>query len=119
MAGGCHTGSVTRDESDVPEMERILSVESRLSAEAVDLVRDGLPEVWPGNCEAFFMPFAYADLPIGKVFDCCFLLSDPQTCEVVRVEIVAVTQQWATPLTRFRMAGRQLPCAHSLRRCPS
>ncbi|WP_218001757.1 hypothetical protein [Paraburkholderia acidipaludis] len=87
-----------RPESDVPLRERVLVVEGRASASALFYVRGAFPKELPANSEILFISFAYADIPIGQVFDIAFPTDIPQSVTKTHCEIVAVTQQYATPL---------------------
>jgi len=82
------------DESAVPVAQRVLTVEGRASAALLKLIRQGLPRIRSGEV-LFVMPFAYADLPLGKRFD--VWSPDGRTAVRVQAELVAVTQQFGKP----------------------
>lgn len=86
-----------RSENDTPIEERVLCLEGFVSAKAMAQVSAGLPATKPENAEAFFVQFAYADLPIGKEFQVAFLKSKPEAFVNCLSKITAVTQQFGKP----------------------
>ncbi|MBC6462070.1 hypothetical protein [Actinomadura sp. HBU206391] len=86
--------AVTRAEDDTPLTERILLVESRAGNVALERWGSGLPLPGP-NEEALFLSFNYADLPVGKRFDCCCPRDDETRVVWTTVTIIAGTQQMA------------------------
>ncbi len=84
-------------EDTVAIADCILLVEGRASPKAEQAVCAGLPRR-PGPKERVcFVSFAYADLPLPKVFDTVFLRSDPRRACQTTCCIEAVTQQFAKP----------------------
>ncbi|MEN2472447.1 hypothetical protein [Burkholderia sp. GS2Y] len=86
-----------RQESDVPLSERVLAVEGRASPTVLFQVQSAFPTERPANCEVLFISFAYADIPIGRVFNVAFPTGIPKSATKTRCAIVAVTQQYAKP----------------------
>ena len=87
---------MTRAENDTSLAERTLLVESRANQEALD--RWGSRASAPApNEEMLFLSLNYADLPVGKQFDCCYRRDDASNVAWITTTIVAVTQQWARP----------------------
>ncbi|MFI0977799.1 hypothetical protein ACH4SP_12410 [Streptomyces sp. NPDC021093] len=82
-----------RTEEDTPLTERVLLVESRASQEALTAFAQGFPQR-SANEEALFLSFNYADVPVGRQFDCCFRRADPSDAVRATVTVVAVTQQF-------------------------
>ncbi|MBN6058294.1 hypothetical protein JYK22_40610, partial [Nonomuraea sp. RK-328] len=92
---------VTKAEEDTPLTERTLLVESRANEVAFERWGSGLPV--PGaNEEVLFLSYNYADLPVGKQFDCCYPRYDEAKVVWSTVTIIAVTQQ-------FSLAWDQIP----------
>jgi hypothetical protein len=87
-----------QSENDTPVEERLLCLEGFVSAKAMAQVSAGLPSTKPEKAEAFFVQFAYADLPIGKEFQVAFLKSEPETFVNCLSKVAAVTQQFGKPL---------------------
>jgi hypothetical protein len=94
-------GGVTLREGDVDVRERVLLIESRLSTQAFDAARSGLPESWESSCAPLFVQFSYADLPIGKTFECLYPAGMPSEVRWVDISVVGVTQQWAKPFSEI------------------
>lgn len=86
-----------RQESDVPLGERVLAIEGRASPTVLLHVQGALPKERPANCEVLLISFAYADIPIGRMFDIAFPTGAPKSVTRTRCTIVAVTQQYAKP----------------------
>jgi hypothetical protein len=86
-----------RSENDTPVEERFLCLEGFVSAKAMAQVSAGLPAPKPAKAEAFFVQFAYADLPIGKEFQVAFLKNKPETFVNCLGKVTAVTQQFGKP----------------------
>ncbi|UXY30005.1 hypothetical protein [Streptomyces sp. HUAS TT20] len=82
-----------RTEEDTPPVERILLVESRADDGALAALGHQLPER-SGNEEALFLSYNYADVPLGRRYDCCFRRADESDVARVAVTVVAVTQQF-------------------------
>jgi len=86
--------AVTRAEEDTPLTERTLLVESRANELAFGRWGSGLPAAGL-NEETLFLSFNYADLPVGKQFDCCYIRDDEAKVIWTTVTIIAVTQQFS------------------------
>lgn len=82
-----------RTEEDTPVTERLLLVESRADKTALAALGQGLPQR-SANEEALFLSYNYADVPVGRSFDCCFRRSDIRDVAWVTTTVVAVTQQF-------------------------
>ncbi|MEU6063665.1 MULTISPECIES: hypothetical protein [Streptomyces] len=82
-----------RTEEDTPPAERILLVESRADDRALAALGHELPER-SANEEALFLSYNYADVPVGRRYDCCFRRADESDVAWVTVTVVAVTQQF-------------------------
>ncbi|MGP3987316.1 hypothetical protein [Streptomyces sp. 3N207] len=82
-----------RTEEDTPLAERVLLIESRAGEGALKAIGQGLP---PRSAkeEALFLSYNYADVPVGRSFDCCFRRSDESDVVSVTTTVVAVTQQF-------------------------
>lgn len=86
-----------REERNVPLNERVLAVEGRASPIVLSYVQNALPKERSENSEVLLVSFAYADIPIGRVFDVAFPEGDPKSVTRTRCVITAVTQQYAKP----------------------
>ncbi|MEU7730872.1 hypothetical protein AB0B78_37575 [Streptomyces sp. NPDC040724] len=82
-----------RTEKDTPLADRVLLIESRADASALDAIGQGLP-LLSANEVALFLSYNYADVPVGRSFDCCFRASDASAVVSVTATVVAVTQQF-------------------------
>jgi hypothetical protein len=82
-----------RAEEDTPLTERVLLVESRADSSALATIGQGLPRR-SANEVALFLSYNYADVPVGRSFDCCFRRSDRRDVAWVTTTVVAVTQQF-------------------------
>ncbi|MCL8010462.1 hypothetical protein [Streptomyces sp. AS02] len=82
-----------RTEEDTPVAERLLLVESPADERALPALGQGLPQR-AANEEALFLSYNYADVPVGRGFDCCFRRSDVRDVAWVTTTVVAVTQQF-------------------------
>ncbi|MDX3533070.1 hypothetical protein PV721_01525 [Streptomyces sp. MB09-01] len=82
-----------RTEEDTPPADRVLLVESRADKSALAAIGQGLPRL-SANEEALFLSYNYADVPVGRSFDCCFRASDASDVVSVTATVVAVTQQF-------------------------
>jgi hypothetical protein len=86
-----------RSEEQTPVHERCLWLQGVVSTAVVALVSAGLPAAWPPTAKAFFVAYAYAEIPVGRVFDVAFPRGRPEAAERTTAVIHAVTQQWAKP----------------------
>ncbi|MFF3957271.1 hypothetical protein ACFYY1_29265 [Streptomyces sp. NPDC001890] len=82
-----------RTEEDTPLAERVLLVESRANKEALAAFGHGFTRR-SANEEALFLSFNYADVPVGRTFDCCFRRVDESDVVRVKVTVISVTQQF-------------------------
>ncbi|WP_093908101.1 hypothetical protein [Streptomyces sp. cf386] len=82
-----------RTEEGTPVIERLLLVESRADESALAAFGQGLPAC-SANEEALFLSYNYADVAVGRSFDCCFRRSDKSDVAWVTTTVVAVTQQF-------------------------
>ncbi|MEU2130202.1 hypothetical protein [Streptomyces sp. NPDC018352] len=82
-----------RAEESAPLAERVLLVESRANKEALAAFGHGFTRR-SANEEALFLSFNYADVPVGRTFDCCFRRVDESDVVRVTVTVVSVTQQF-------------------------
>jgi hypothetical protein len=87
---------VTRPEEAAEPAERVLLVESRADRTALAAFGQGLPECSAGEV-ALFISYNYADVPVGRRYDCCFRRSDEADVTWVTTTVVAVTQQFRHP----------------------
>ena len=110
---------MTLKESDVPIAGRVLTVSGRVSAETRDVVHNGLPSCRPRRSEILFAQFAYADLPIGKIFECCFMLDNPEEKKLAPIEVVAVTQQFGKPFDEIPHGWKTIVLAGFLSEVPA
>ncbi|MGW7528992.1 hypothetical protein [Streptomyces sp. NPDC054783] len=85
-----------RTEEATPAAERVLCVESRAGAKALADVGTALPPPSPGE-QVLFLSFCYADVPLGRRYECCFPAADEGDATWVTVTVVAVTQQFGKP----------------------
>jgi hypothetical protein len=90
-----------RSEENTPLGDRYLAIEGRASARALDLVKPGLPALFPVNATVLFITFAYADLPLGKSFDVVFPRYKPQDGILCKSRIIAATQEVIRPFTEI------------------
>jgi len=86
-----------QSENDTPVEDRFLCLEGFASAKAMAQVSAGLPATKPEKTEAFFVQFAYADLPIGKEFQVAFLKNKPDTFVNCLSKVTSVTQEFGKP----------------------
>jgi hypothetical protein len=86
-----------RTEEDTPLTERVLLVESRADEEALATTGRELPEM-SANEVALFLSCNYADVPVGRRFDCCHRRHDADDVAWVTTTVVAVTQQFNHPM---------------------
>ncbi|MFD9545418.1 hypothetical protein [Streptomyces sp. NPDC060022] len=82
-----------RTEDNTPLTERVLLVESRANKEALAAFGQEFTQR-SANEEALFLSFNYAEVPVGRQFDCCFRRADPSDVAWVTVTVVSVTQQF-------------------------
>ncbi|CAM5689587.1 hypothetical protein [Streptomyces aurantiogriseus] len=82
-----------RTEEDTPLSERVLLVESRADETALTTIGQGLPRR-SANEVPLFLSYNYADVPVGRSFDCCYRRSDKGDVAWARTTVVAVTQQF-------------------------
>ncbi|MFE0646178.1 hypothetical protein ACFW2Y_31925 [Streptomyces sp. NPDC058877] len=82
-----------RSEADTPLVERVLRIEGRADAEALETFGRGLPRR-SANEVALFLPYSYAEVPVGKVYDVCFRCTEERDVVRVTATVVAVTQQF-------------------------
>ncbi|WP_225095108.1 hypothetical protein [Streptomyces sp. CoH27] len=87
-----------RTEEATPETERVLYVESRADARVLADLGTALPPRAAGE-EVLFLSFAYADVPLGRRYECCFPRADERDVTWVTATVVAVTQQFGKPFT--------------------
>jgi hypothetical protein len=90
-----------RSENDTPIEQRFLCLEGFVSAKAMAQASAGLPKTKPDKAEAFFVQFAYADLPIGKAFRVAFLKNKLEKSVNCLSKLEAVTQQFAKPFSEL------------------
>ncbi|CAL9405408.1 hypothetical protein SUDANB105_01541 [Streptomyces sp. enrichment culture] len=86
-----------RTEGDTPLTERVLLVESRADEGALATMGRELP-ARSANEVALFLSYNYADVPVGRRFDCCYRRHDADDVAWVTTTVVAVTQQFARPM---------------------
>ena len=65
-----------RSEDQTPIQERWLWLEGVASKPTVERVSAGLPAAWPPTAKAFFVAYAYAEIPVGRVFNVAFCRYD-------------------------------------------
>ena len=82
-----------RSEEDTPLVERVLRIESRADDRALAALGERLPSRAP-NEEALFLTFNYAEVPVGRRYDCCYRVGHERGVTWVTVTVVAVTQQF-------------------------
>ncbi|MBT2364559.1 hypothetical protein J7E88_04265 [Streptomyces sp. ISL-10] len=82
-----------RTEEDTAVTERILLVESRAGEGALAALGRAFPPR-SANEQALFLSYNYADVPVGRRFDCCFRRADERDVVWVATTVVAVTQQF-------------------------
>ncbi|MFE0380307.1 hypothetical protein ACFW1M_33155 [Streptomyces inhibens] len=82
-----------RTEEGTPLADRVLLIESRADEGALAAIGRGLPRR-SMNEEVLFLAYNYADVPVGRSFDCCFRRSDEGDVVWVTTTVVAVTQQF-------------------------
>ncbi|WP_406010462.1 hypothetical protein OG440_33375 [Streptomyces sp. NBC_00637] len=82
-----------RTEDDTPLADRTLLVESRAGKDALAAISRSFPPRAP-NEEALFLSFNYAEVPVGRRFDCCFRKADHSDVAWVTTTVIAVTQQF-------------------------
>ena len=87
-----------RSEDQTPIPERWLWLLGVASKATIELVAAGLPAAWPPTAKAFFVSYAYAEVPVGRVFNVAFPFGHPEGAERTIAVIRAVTQQWGKPL---------------------
>jgi hypothetical protein len=92
---------VTRSEDQTPVHERWLWLEGLVSKPTIDLVSAGLPTSWPPTAKVFFVSYAYAEIPVGRVFDVAFPFGHPENAEPTRAVVHAVTQEWGKPFAEI------------------
>jgi hypothetical protein len=88
---------VTLKEEDVPVRGRVLPVEGIAAPSALRKVQTGLPDELADNERAVFASFAYADIPLGKTYECLFWQDAPEQVERATTIVVAATQQFGKP----------------------
>jgi len=99
-----------QSENDTPVEERFLCLEGFVSAKAMAQVSAGLPATKPEKTEAFFVQFAYADLPIGKEFQVAFLKNKPETFVNCSCKVAAVTQEFGKPFPEVPHGWKTICC---------
>ncbi|MFF3689657.1 hypothetical protein [Streptomyces sp. NPDC002187] len=82
-----------RTEEDTPLAERVLLVESRADEGALATIGKGLPRR-SENEDVLFLAYNYAEVPVGRRFNCCFRRTDESDVVRVTTTVVAVTQQF-------------------------
>lgn len=82
---------MTLPENSVPLVQRILCVEGHASSKALAVVGTGLPRDRRPTTRCLFAGFAYADLPLGKSFECVFEEGASKQAEAGRSVVVAVS----------------------------
>ena len=80
----------------MPPTERVLLVESRATDAALAAFGAPLPPR-SADEEIVFLSYGYADVPLGRRYDCCFPSADEGDVTWVAVTVVAVTQQFGRP----------------------
>jgi len=85
------------NEENVPIRDRCLVVEGVASSKTLERVRAGLPAVLPLTARCLLLSYSYADLPLGKTFQCVFPGREPTKFEGTLAVIHAVTQQFGEP----------------------
>ncbi|MFJ9929582.1 hypothetical protein ACIRU5_26595 [Streptomyces misionensis] len=96
-----------RTEGSVRPEERVLLVESRAADAALAAFGACLPPRAAGE-EVVFLAHGYADVPLGRRYDCCFLADDEGAVTWVTVTVVAVTQQFGRPFDGIPHGWRTL-----------
>lgn len=86
-----------RSELDTPVSERYLTVQGR----AGESLHAGLPVSFPRTARRAFVSYSYADLPIGKQFDCCYPENMPSRVIPVPIRLLGVTQQFGKPFDQI------------------
>jgi len=84
-------------EDNTPVERRYLFIEGIVSCRTLTYVKDGMPEKWDKNAIWCFLLYAYADIPVGKVFDRLFSLHDVAHGVSVRCIVRAITQEYKKP----------------------
>ncbi|WP_370104884.1 hypothetical protein [Streptacidiphilus sp. BW17] len=90
-----------RTEDDTPLAGRTLLVESRADKDALAAIGQVFRHR-AANEEALFLSFNYAEVPVGRRFDCCFQRADQSDVAWVTITVIAVTQQ-------FRASWDEIP----------
>lgn len=90
-----------RSIEDTPLVERTLLVQAHVSEATKRDLTSGLPARVADNAAVLFVGYNYADVPVGTLFDCCYLRDDESQVRWMESELVAVTQQLAEPLSEI------------------
>jgi hypothetical protein len=84
-------------EDKVPLDQRRLWLEGFVRT--AERVARGLPDRWPETARCVFVSYAYADVPVGKLFEVAFPAQRPHEAERTKAVIHAVTQEFGQSLT--------------------
>lgn len=82
-----------RSEEDTPVVERVLCVQSRADEGVIRTCGAVIPPA-ADNEVLLFLSYTYADVPLGRRYDCCFRRADETDVSWVTVTVVAATQQF-------------------------
>lgn len=88
---------MTLDEAHVPVGDRVLLIEGIAAPSALSKVRGGLPNELGENDRAVFAAFAYADIPLGKTYECWFWEDELERVEHATTIVQAATQEMGKP----------------------
>lgn len=86
--------TVTQSESDVPQSERVLTIDGAPTRAILDSLAKLSSFEIGGSAIPLFVGFTFADLPLGWKFTHIWKPTDPAAVEVVDGRIEACTQQF-------------------------
>lgn len=81
-------------EDKIPLSERFLVIEGKVSKNILKQLK--LEDIFfrNKNNEVLFLSYSYSDIKLEQLFDCIFDIQKPNNHEIIKCQIVKVTQQF-------------------------